>query len=499
MEETFMKTAHIYALLTVGIIGFAHQDIQAAASNGKTLVDSHELKIATFSPETVKQEEVDCGLHAVKNALAMYNYFTQQTKTKATFLDQLKKISVGNFPHMPACRFAVTGTDVSRYLGGDEVEAFAQLVGFSMNNLTILENISEPHYTQDERVKLAQLKEAINRNDPVVHAFVLGNMSEITGTLINTSGQEVTTTIGTMGHYIGAILVKMPNKPITFYIADSLGERPKQNIMLISRLNSLLASINPTNMKFAQIHDHFYDAFRYLNSEPNTTLRHIEQIALSAQRYNLFNQYFVDNYQRHLLNILVQIEPFLTPTNKTRLSRVYFALINPNNLRAYQPPTATLVMAKLTNVVQSSITADKPNFTPFDTIMLKICNQKSTPKSTPQKVISLPKPQAPAHKPVVSTSAKLPTQRKPQVSDEALALELALAESLKTAHVDETQKKAQQTHSMQRTQTRTRSSRGSTSAKLPAQRKTQASDEALALEFALAESLKTTHVLATHK
>ncbi len=413
------KTIIVFLALSSSFTGF----IYGASSNEKELVKSNELRIIDYSPEVVKQEGVDCGLHAVKNALALYRYFTKKIPTKDLFLKQLKNVSVRSYPHMPACRIAVTGKSISRYLGGDQVLAFAQLVDFPLNKITVLENISEPHYTQKERAKLARLVEKIKSGKPVVHAFVLGNMSEIAGMRTTTSGQKIVTTMGTMGHYIAALLIKKPGKPLTFYIADSLGERPEQNILLVSRLRSLLESIDPQKMKFEQINAYFYNALQYLSTEPSTTLGHIERLLMSVKKYRLFNEHFRKNYLNDIFDMLEQIEKFLSTNEKQRLESAREALFSAKSLRAYESPITITEQKPVSSTLTSISTVSTHKDTDLEKAIAeslathkaktikrpaKRAQKQSTRRTTTKpKPITVPKATAPAAKTLTESQLRI--------------------------------------------------------------------------------------------
>lgn len=313
----------------------------STAPRVKTLLDTPELKIVDFTPYAARQEGADCGLHSIKNAWALYNHFSGST-SRETLQKQLKSKSIGQYKDMPACRRVATGATISRLLYGDEVENFAEKVGFPTDQLTVFEDINRPHYNQKEQAKIAQMIEKLQKGEPFVHALVVGNMREITGTRTTPTGETVETVTGTAGHYIGALLRYVPGEALTFYIANSAGENPRVNKELIERLHELLKTLDPTQLRFHEIDVNYNNAQRLASHpsepEPFNALRSVEDLLISLKTYNLFNDYFRRNYLTPILSLLDRIEPFLLDEQKERLENARKALASPEDLLSYQAP-----------------------------------------------------------------------------------------------------------------------------------------------------------------
>lgn len=221
--------------------------IQAAdyAQEPTQIYTDGTVSVIDYSDMIIEQENLDCGLHGLKNSIALFNFLTHtanEQERNAQFLSR----TIGQFENMRTCRQRIDAGP-----GTLDPEAIYQIAkqldapfnaAYRNNKLLVLDNLSHPETQRrsKENKQLANIVEALQNGTPFVHALVLGNMDE-TGTRV--------------GHWISCVIARDDFEgPVVLHMANSSGPQSHAfNKELGIQLMRFLNKLNPRALKFQRI------------------------------------------------------------------------------------------------------------------------------------------------------------------------------------------------------------------------------------------------------
>lgn len=262
----------------------------------RPLIDG--IKLFDYSAVVVPQVGVDCGLHSLKNSIALFNYFAnvidEQERNR-----QLKSEAIGAFQGMNVCRI-----EAGRPAGSLDPEEIATLALkledpfdiIQRDKLLILDNLSDIDLmrSDNQNKQLATVVEDIQAGNPFVHAFILGNMDQV--------GKKD-------GHWVAAVLRREgAGDALEIHTANSSGpDGIGFDIAMARQLIAFLNRLNPKELRFRIINE----LFNTLNNNVRNQLydavvKNIEAIVAEAHAQNVFN---LSSFKaEELINILVDID-----------------------------------------------------------------------------------------------------------------------------------------------------------------------------------------------
>ena len=274
--------------------------LQSAAyhSQPNEIYTCDQYRILDYTMTVKAQEGADCGLHSIKNSIALYNSLTNKYN-EATRNHRLQNDRIANLGNMEQCRELI-GVG-NRYLDPEELQPLlAQLKGrYSIpireNKFIILDNLKRPDTPRfsAQNAQLARVIEHLQNGTPFVHAFILGNMNE--------DGQRA-------GHWIACVLERKEHgDKLNIHTANSSASHvhtdtdirlaiQEYNKDLCQQLVQLLNSSDLATLKYQWIEHHKENLQKNINHHNfKAALTDIQELIEEAALNNIFTDTIFQN------------------------------------------------------------------------------------------------------------------------------------------------------------------------------------------------------------
>jgi hypothetical protein len=241
----------IKLIIMVSWMSLAHQGFMYGAACSRqplSAVTENGISILDYSNMVFPQQGVDCGLHALKNSIVLFNYLTGIIDVQERNR-QLQSEALGHIPSMNACRLRLGGS--AGLLETQDILDLAQQLEYPFdvpvknNKLLILynlnrqENLDSQIRTTQQNKQLAGLIEDIASGVPFVHAFVLGNMDEVQAS---------------SGHWIGAVLARDDQGgPLVLHMANSILSGFDSDVAMGTMLINFLSALCVEDLRYGVI------------------------------------------------------------------------------------------------------------------------------------------------------------------------------------------------------------------------------------------------------
>lgn len=206
---------YILRAALIALLSFSYTHISSCAAyetSPEPIYAENDFTILDYTALVKPQKGADCGLHGMKNSIALFNYLTHSID-KAERNRQLQSDSLGNLGTMNTCRALINIP--GRELDQEELHVLAKQLTPPYNlpllnrKFLILDNLLNPYIdrTGEQNYQLAEIVENLNNGTPFVHAFLLGNMDQCSQR---------------SGHWIAGVIKREDiGGPITLHLANS--------------------------------------------------------------------------------------------------------------------------------------------------------------------------------------------------------------------------------------------------------------------------------------
>lgn len=337
-------TILLSATYTLTSQGAAYTDERTYDTAPTQIYTGDGYTILDYTAMTKPQEGADCGLHSLKNSIALFNYL-QGTTDITERNRQLQSDTLGNLGNMTACRTKLGVA--SRYLDPEELTTLTKdlnapyNIPLKDNKLLILDNLLNPYITRTDEYnyQLAEIVENLQNGTSFTHAFVLGNMNEL--------AQRA-------GHWIAGVIKRdYSGGPITLHLANTTLYIDEADIReaiftydrtIGQQLMNHLRQLNPRNLRLQAIQNLREELNKNINiSNFSAALINIRDIIDQAIQQNILtHQAFEQEYRPFLQNILNKIPTdFLTNEELERKLYLFNFLNFTYNPIAWKPINTT--------------------------------------------------------------------------------------------------------------------------------------------------------------
>lgn len=314
----------------------------AAFAAAPTEISVAGTKMYDYSAMVRHQAGVDCGLHALKNAIALYNNLSGLISDRLRDT-QLQGESVGQIPTMAGCR-----AGIGRAVGTLDPESIYQLAAkldspfnFALENnrLLVLDNLDNDDLarTREQNNQLATVIEEMRLGEPFVQAFVLGSMGERWASDAGFIQQGE-------GHWVAAVLERRAvDGPVYLHMANSAGGAAGINfdLALAQKLLSLLSRLDPQELKFRGLNNLFMALGNNMD-DANAVVTIVQEIVDEAIFQGVF---FLSSFDKEALgSILSTIDNTqLSESNRVLAAKLFKKLISggPASSSASKAPSKT--------------------------------------------------------------------------------------------------------------------------------------------------------------
>lgn len=329
------------------------------------LYTDKNYSIIDYTGMTYNQQGVDCGLHGLKNSIALYGYLAGDI----TFEDRTRILQSNEIPSlgsMPSCRIAINKT--SGMLDPEEILMLTEKLASPYNNallnerLLLLDNLANPTLMRSSKEvkQLADTAEHVQKDQPYLQAFVLADMNQL-----GDAGNQAS------GHWIAAVLqVHGTGKPATLHMANSLTSLSSRNASLRfderlgKQLMAFLSTAHPDELRFKSLED------LKVSLGNNTSKELFEAALIDANnliheaRYQniLSSERFANEYIPIIERALQQTPDSVLNEQYKELKRYISSFFNDNySIKRWNPPAVGNIAQDLpTDIDKSPEQSEKP-------------------------------------------------------------------------------------------------------------------------------------------